>query len=440
MKKPIKFLIILTAATLVILVAAFFFTNDGAFSLNAALDKILGGREQVSSGEDLKIPADVSVSVKALNDSYTFDVDLEIEQVLFDYFTLYYKALGSLSDKNAALLPQVYAYTSIDEPFDMALLKHMINIRSNSAVTLTFPACHVSFSYDSAAVTDTIAEITLTEYADMNFDGLGGRTSSFAGRRHYFVLKHRGGAGDWRISRHTEHSLFADYAGEVFGDLLMNDGFTRGDLDRDTTEAYAESLPAKLGQVVRYSAGESNADSDGITAEYPYDRDAAVAYAHEWTIAGRVIRNGQNFATKHPNDVSFVSQCVFAGGIPMDSHGDISEQWKYYGDWRDFSFEKQGYSQSWLDGDAFLLYLLGNAGFGMKAALTGPDDIAAGDIVQLIYESGGRFLWEGLITGRSGGELIVTGNDDDVKDFPLSAVGIPNARLIKIYGYDSADF
>ena len=64
---------------------------------------------------------------------------------------------------------------------------------------------------------------------------------------------------------------------------------------------------------------------------FEYDRVAAVEYARKWALS----RNPQfkDYEQWGGNCTNYISQCINAGGIPMDSDGNnVMKEWYWYSD------------------------------------------------------------------------------------------------------------
>ena len=87
-----------------------------------------------------------------------------------------------------------------------------------------------------------------------------------------------------------------------------------------------------------------------LSADNPYDRQAAVAYAHEWV--GQRNDEWGDYGMYGGNCQNFVSQALLAGGIPMDIEGDAV--WKWYGSTPSDTNRASGRSASFSGVEAFL--------------------------------------------------------------------------------------
>lgn len=166
---------------------------------------------------------------------------------------------------------------------------------------------------------------------------------------------------------------------------------------------------------------------------YEYDRIGATQYARGWALS----RNPkfQDYEEWGGNCTNYISQCVNAGGIPMDPYGDnVMKEWYWYSD------NKR--TPSWTAAQPFFEYFTRNNNdntnnFGAYAAESNYEEMELGDIVQLIKD--GKAYHTMIITGIlfAGDEVydyLISQNTYDLLDYPLS-LKVGERRYLKIFGY-----
>lgn len=122
----------------------------------------------------------------------------------------------------------------------------------------------------------------------------------------------------------------------------------------------------------------------------PYRREAAAAYAEQWWNAPNPAYH--NFEV---NCTNYVSQCIFAGGAPMNYTGKRESGWWYKGR----SNGQELWSYSWAVANGLQQYLRQPRSFGLRAeSMSSPLDLMLGDVI--CYD------WDG--TGRFGHNTVVT--------------------------------
>jgi hypothetical protein len=123
----------------------------------------------------------------------------------------------------------------------------------------------------------------------------------------------------------------------------------------------------------------------GEVAGSGYNRLQAVQYAETWW-------NGSNprYQKFEDNCTNYISQCIHAGGIPMDYSSRRDRGWWYRGGWENWSY-------SWAVAHALQGYLSG--GGIMKARSVGsPQDLQPGDIICYDFDGNGRWEHNTIVT------------------------------------------
>lgn len=106
-----------------------------------------------------------------------------------------------------------------------------------------------------------------------------------------------------------------------------------------------------------------------------YDRNKAVAYAKKYALTPNT-KEWKNYEAYGGDCTNFISQCLFAGGIPFDHDGKyVTEKWYWYSD--------NYRTPSFTSADALKDYMMINEGFGLVARLGDLQTMKLGDIVQL---------------------------------------------------------
>lgn len=129
---------------------------------------------------------------------------------------------------------------------------------------------------------------------------------------------------------------------------------------------------------------------DRMIRDVPYRREAAVAYAERWW--NEPNASYEEFAV---NCTNYVSQCIFAGGIPMDYTGRRESGWWYRG--RQNNVEQWSYS--WAVANALQLYLSHPRAYGLKAeAVDRPELLQLGDVICYDWDGNGRYQHSTIVT------------------------------------------
>ena len=173
------------------------------------------------------------------------------------------------------------------------------------------------------------------------------------------------------------------------------------------------------------------------SADHPYDRQAALDYARQYTAARNPAWD--DYAGMGGNCQNYVSQCLYAGGIPMDTTG--AAVWKWFDGTVANDTTAAGRSSSWSGVDEFLAYAEGNTGYGL-AAQTGAPYLTGqpGDLIQMGENGSWRHvvIISQTVTDESGQTIdyLVHSNTSNLENWPASLYGYPQRLLTRIAGWN----
>lgn len=174
---------------------------------------------------------------------------------------------------------------------------------------------------------------------------------------------------------------------------------------------------------------DDEAGENELQAEHSYAREEAAAYAREW--AGDRNPQWQAYDGAGGNCMNYVSQCLYASGIPMDQSGDA--QWYWYSD--------SSRAPAWTGVDSFRDYVMNNTGYGLSAvtgAAYGTGE--QGDVI--LMSTAGNYHHAVIITQvvrDENGETIdylICSNTGNYRDFPVSAYVYAEQELVRIAGWN----
>lgn len=137
---------------------------------------------------------------------------------------------------------------------------------------------------------------------------------------------------------------------------------------------------------------------DAVRA-WRYDREAARDYADRWWNSANP--KYQHFAVDCTN---YVSQCLFAGGLPMDYTGRRDSGWWYQG----YSGGSERWSYSWAVSDSLQRYLLAGSSPRRGVRKSDPRELLVGDVIFYDWDGDGRWQHSTIVTGHdpSGWPLV----------------------------------
>ena len=160
---------------------------------------------------------------------------------------------------------------------------------------------------------------------------------------------------------------------------------------------------------------------------FPYDRNAAVAYARKWAFS----RNPQyfNFDRLGGDCTNFASQCLFAGSGVMNDAPDIGWFYRSLND----------RAAAWTGVEFFYRFLVGNeenpigTGNGPFAREVGIEELEIGDFVQLGRETG-DFYHTPVVVGFSRGVPLIAAHTNDALNRPLNTYSFERLRCLHVLG------
>ncbi|WP_229672548.1 amidase domain-containing protein [Pullulanibacillus camelliae] len=166
--------------------------------------------------------------------------------------------------------------------------------------------------------------------------------------------------------------------------------FKEGELIKDSSRAVESSVmdvqdvPTKLPQDEWRMPGKGKGKGKGII----YDRLAAVKYADRWWDA-----YNPKFRAFDVDCTNYVSQCVFAGGGPMNGQYNKHSGWWYEGN---------RWSLSWAVAHSFRWYLASEGNRLGAVAVEHPEQLQPGDVICYDFEGDGHWDHSTIVTEKDG--------------------------------------
>lgn len=169
------------------------------------------------------------------------------------------------------------------------------------------------------------------------------------------------------------------------------------------------------------AVAESERESSGISPLSSYSASDAIAYAREYALDYN--DNYESWTIAQGGDcANFASQCLYAGGKPMNGTCSSSGRYTDTTKWFHLQFgtliKSYGYTTTWINCGDFKRYWQGKcSGYYLKSSL--PDLIetcSAGDIVQLCNEDTIVPYHTIIITYNNGSTIKYCGHSNDRLD------------------------
>lgn len=380
----------------------------------------------------------------------------EIRQLLLDYTSDKYEYTGELEYKS---LSQYFntdsTYGRLYAGFCNTSLQYLIYERQSRSADLSYDEASFAINVESATVKKGIYTINYTISEKVSFAICDTPAMSCGMEVEAQVSKGTDGKYKFDIlAEDTDVNLLIeervmDYLGYDFDEYYLKD--MKIPDNTDCEKMYSGILKTLKSEAETDITGQEqmlsdyNANPDSFkttkTAKHKYDRDKAVAYSYKWVDGEKVIRNPaySDYAVYGGNCQNYVSQALFASGIPMDWSGD--QQWKWFDDEGDLSESPTGRSGSWSGTEYFYEYCNKNTGKGIVAETDGNIFSAQpGDVIQYVVDGWAHhsvIVTKVIYDDDSNVvDLLINSNTTDRVDYPMSAYGYTDIRLIRIIGYN----
>ena len=163
----------------------------------------------------------------------------------------------------------------------------------------------------------------------------------------------------------------------------------------------------------------------------PYDRAAAVAYAHEW--AYRRNPSYYDFSPIGGDCTNFASQCIFAGAGVMNYTPTFG--WFYR--------SANDRTPSWTGVQYLYDFLTRNLGPGPFASEVALTRLESGDVVQLAIDREDRYQHTPVVVQINGAPsletILIAAHSNDADYRPLSTYRIQRLRCLHIEGVRSQE-
>lgn len=422
MKTLLTTLIVLTITA--IAVVGFILAWD-VFDFSGRLDRLFN--TDFINGEEPLYRSDIDIDVSS---SMSSGVPESERAVIEGFFVRYFASLGSFYRED---ISDYFVRQCEDELIDGLTLDCEISAAKTCAADLSYSECSIRYTVIERT-TEREGNIKLTVKCSVSLQYAGLAAQTKQEEEHTFVLKTED--KELRIKNHTSDRFARLSAIAALDKALAEDGFTRGDMAYTYYSPYIKRA-AEIFSVgceeLRQKIGQDEQTEQLFEAEYDYDRAAACEYAENSS------GNSAKFGSYDQNDANFCSQCLFAGGIPMDAQGDKLTQWKWYGYNENNAREHSGCTLSWYDRKRFWTYAAENTGFGLVAQASSTAQV--GDIIQLM--NGEEPILQVIVSRIGYGESGVPAEyfvcTDKQKNIPLSLLGVESVRILSVIGFNTAN-
>ncbi|MDR0433749.1 MAG: amidase domain-containing protein [Gracilibacteraceae bacterium] len=367
------------------------------------------------------------------------------QDLILAHMDYYYTSLAELKVKDPALL--FTADATLAANADRVVWEYLIGVRSLGQADLSLISWRYWLNVRSAERgPDGSLTVTLTERARQNFAAAPETTTDSFDIRHIYILQNT--AAGPKLTQHFQTGslyrlVLGDYMRLARSRLPQLSSAGSGSAASASTSALPPALTEAEAEVylaTRLASMLTQAKSDGaarltqgsaraVTATHAYNREAAKAYADAWV--GQRNKQWTDYSSLGGNCQNYLSQCLLAGGAPMDTSGGAVWYWR----------ADSRRAPSWTAVTYFLDYARRNTGPGLAALADAPYYSGEiGDAILLGDESGWRHIVVVTALVRDGEgrviDYLVHSNTVEWKYFPVSAYPYTRQMLIHIAGWN----
>lgn len=348
----------------------------------------------------------------------------KIEDLLQEFFERYYKIIAGLNyeDINDMFYSQEYAYIY------KTALELLIESRKRSNFDLTISNVTYELKVKNYKNDSEKISFEVSESCSYNFSLTKEYKTSIYNINNYFDIIKDG--NKYKISYYKKVQDF--YA--MITDMYKKTDNYEKTLDKIKAD-YLIKFEEQDNNIQKMKFDYLNSNYQTLNCNHLYNREEAYNYALKWVSK----RNTDKWHTYSANCVNFVSQVMYAGGIPMDYFGE--EQWKWYGTKKNIKNTPSGFVYSWTYVPAIVSYFKNNDGYGLCGKYN--ENIYLGDKGDVVVVgSKGPTRHVVIVIGQIKDEnnkvidLLVNSNTVDLEYFPLSAYAYPYKVLMKVYGWN----
>lgn len=299
---------------------------------------------------------------------------------------------------------------------------------------LRFKSYSYNLEYKDVKINGTTATVVLLENADIYFNSTPNVKSQMAGLEHTIKLVK---ADDkWLIE---EDNYVNDL--KITMDKLREGGKSLEEVKSSILKGSQDEVRMIRSKKVKVnnsntSSLENNSQSESsIVASatlYYLNRSAGVTYARNWALS--INPNWGNYESLGGDCTNFISQCLYAAGVPFDTSGYT---WYWYSD--------SNRAPAWTGASQFKSYALNNnssstSNYGLYARTSQWGNVTISDIVQLGSTPYHSMFISGIVAPYDEiTDYLICQHSTSVsgrlKDYPLSAKPDPKYYLEMVCYY-----
>lgn len=383
-------------------------------------------KEEVTTNIVRKYKHDIAITDKKINyQSNVSDATKEeINDFLIKFYDAYFEILKTLEYQDIDYLFLNKENAAIYK----TALELLIETRKNNSSDLRISNPKYELTLKNYKENDDEISFTILENCSYNFNFISEYTTSVYNIENQFTIKK-----EEEVYKIKSYKKVQDFY-VMITDLYKSTEDYESALNK-IKQDYEVKFKTENAKIDKMKTDYLSGNYKTVSAEHKFNKAKAYEYATYWV--GR--RNTKKWHTYSSNCVNFVSQVMYAGGIPMDHYG--SYQWKWYSTKKNTKNEASGFVYSWTYVPSITSYFQKNTGFGLVGKYN--ENLYLGDVGDVVVvgtKGPTRHVVSVIdqIKDENGKviDLLVSSNTVDLIYFPLSAYAYPYKVLMKVYGYN----
>ncbi len=384
-------------------------------------------------------------------------INEDMKQLIIGYYDARYEALGRLESVSLAEYFDVTnIYGKLYSDFNDYVLDYLVYVRNARTADLSYEKADYRIIVSDVEFSGIYCDVKYMIYEAVDFACTGLTSYSAYMEVEAKIKKTENGYRFVKLIEDTDVNILfeekvVEYLGYDYEEYHLKELAVSSSLQSEQMmKSISAKLKAKADEDIKRQAiilEKVNENPERfkftVTAENPYNADKAVEYSYKWAGKNTIKRNPEysDYSIFGGNCQNYVSQCLYESGIPMDCVGGAYKQWKWYSDYVNEYSSAWGRSTSWSGTEYFYQYCKENTGGGLVAKTTKVIYAAKpGDVMQYVVDdwASHSVIVSKIIYDDDGNivEILVNSNTTDHVDYPLTAYGYTDIRLIHIAGYN----
>ena len=294
-----------------------------------------------------------------------------IKKAVTDYYDTRYQALSALEEKDISIF-----WDSNNNPnyeVELAALSTDINHRKMQLIDLGIIKYNLEMDFKTVNIQNDKAEVNVVELCSFYQNAVPDICSQIRDEHNIKLEKTK-----------EKWLLVSDVSNDFTKKVLLGKvrkGKSASQAKEEILANSAEQVKLKKKESLNLENGAHTPIAIPLSLQ-AYNPDNAVNYALDWAFSRNTDQWG-DYDSNGGDCTNFVSQCLYAGGIPFDTVGNPSYNQRW------FWYSNSNRTPPWTGVVPFWDYAINDTGVGLVATSTTRTGIYIGDVVQFYNSNDG---------------------------------------------------